>query len=345
MSATFVPSHSLPTRNRRVLLARRPLGIPEPDDFAFDEAPLPTVDDRQFLVRNIYLSVDPAQRGWACDGTNYAPPVPIGSVMRALAVGMIIESRHDDFPTGSFVYGWLGWQDYAAIGPAQVLTHFTTPCVPLSAYAGVLGINGMTAYLALNDLGRPAPGETVLVSTAAGAVGSLVGQLAHAVGCKTIGLTSDDLKVARCLARHGYDVAINYKSAPIADLLNQRVPDGVDVFFDNVGGPILDAALRCMRTSGRVIQCGTASISSWSPPPSGIRNEREVLMRRLVWSGFVIFDHLQRFEAVIGILAGKINDGSLVYDEDISVGIEYAGVAIRSLYAGENSGKKLIFIG
>lgn len=346
MNTELVPPFRLPERNRRVLLIRRPTGIPGPDDFAVDDQiSLLPVEDGKFRVRNIYLSVDPAQRGWASDGTNYAQPVALGSVMRALAVGVVVESRHAEFPVDSFVYGWLGWQDYAVIGPEQVLTHFLSPCVPLSAYAGVLGINGLTAYLALRDLGRPVRGETVLVSTAAGAVGSVVGQLAREAGCKTIGLTSDALKVERCLRRFGYGTAINYKSGPIGELLRQSVPEGADIFFDNVGGPILDAALRTMRTSGRVVQCGTAATASWSSPPLGLRNEREVLMRRLTWSGFVIFDHQHQFDSALVILAGKIKEGSLLYDEDISVGMECAPGAIQRLYSGGNSGKQLILIG
>jgi NADPH-dependent curcumin reductase CurA len=342
---TLAPSYSLPETNRRVLLIRRPTGIPAPADFALDEAPRADVDDGQFLVRNIYLSVDPAQRGWASDGTNYVPPVPIGTVMRALAVGVVVESRHKEFLVGSYVYGWLGWQDYAVIGEPQVLSHFDAPMVPLSAYAGVLGINGLTAYLAFKELGRPQPGETVLVSTAAGAVGSVVGQLARAFGCKTVGLTSDERKVELCRTRHGFDIAINYRSAALSDLLCEHVPDGVDIFFDNVGGASLDATLRHMRPAGRVVQCGTSSIATWSPTPQGLRNEREVLARRLIWSGFVIFDHQRKFKSVIKILEDKINAASLLYDEDISVGIEHAAEAIQSLYAGENTGKKLILIG
>lgn len=343
--SSLVPQYDLPARNRRVLLARRPVGIPQPDDFAFDDAPVSSLPAGRFLVRNIFLSVDPAQRGWASDVANYSDPVAIGSVMRALAVGIIVESRHDDFAVDSFVYGWLGWQDYAVAEPADILTRFNRPMVPLSAYAGVLGINGLTAYIALTSLGHPRRGETVLVSTAAGAVGSIVGQLAKGFGCRTVGLTGDDAKVRRCLDRLGYDAAINYRSMPAGDLLAPYLPDGADIFFDNVGGSILDNGLRHMRPGGRVIQCGTASIASWSPPPQGLRNEREVLTRRLVWSGFVIFDHAARFNEAIDRLTSAIEAGSLVYDEDIEVGMEHAPDAIRRLYAGENSGKKLIQLG
>ncbi|MFA5494955.1 MAG: NADP-dependent oxidoreductase [Porticoccaceae bacterium] len=345
MSDPFVPDYSQPPRNRRVLLVDRPQGIPEARHFAVDDAELPSTGEGQLLVRNVYLSVDPAQRGWVADGANYAEPVAIGSVMRALAVGVVVESRHRDFVAGEFVYGWLGWQDYAVITPGQVMYHIREPSAPLSAYAGVLGMNGVTAYLGLRKLGRPEAGETVLVSTAAGAVGSVVGQIAHNLGCRTVGLTGSDDKVALCENHFGYDVALNYKAAPVAELLAGHIPDGADVFFDNVGGATLDAGLRAMRVGGRIVQCGTASIAAWNPPPQGLRNEREVLTRRLVWSGFVIFDHMADFAAAVGELAAMVRQGQLRYEEDIDHGIEHAPGAIQALYAGENRGKKLIYIG
>ncbi|MFN3727643.1 MAG: NADP-dependent oxidoreductase [Allosphingosinicella sp.] len=331
--------------NRRVLLVRRPTGIPQPDDFAFDEAPVPPLGDGQFLIRNLYLSVDPAQRGWAADAANYAKPVPLGSVMRALAVGVVVESRHPRFPVGSHAYGWFDWQDFAVAEPSDVLTRFDEPEVALSAYAGVLGINGLTAWLAFHNLGRPARGDTVLVSTAAGAVGSIVGQLAQAAGCRVVGLTGGDDKAELCRSRFGYDVALNYKTGAIEALLADAAPDGLDIFFDNVGGAILDAGLRQMRVGGRVVQCGTASIPSWSPPPEGLRNEREVLTRRLAWSGFVIFDHQPLFGETMGELVAMIRDGTLVYDEDLRRGIESAPEALTDVYSGRNRGKMLIDLG
>ena len=328
--------------NRRILLVRRPVGIPQSGDFAIDEAAQEPIRDGQFRIRNLYLSVDPAQRGWVNEGTNYAPAVPLGSVMRALAVGLVIESRHADIPIGSHVYGWLGWQHYAVATPADILSHFAEPAAPLSCYGGILGINGLTAHLALNRIGRPCRGETVLVSTAAGAVGSVVGQLAQAMGCEVAGLTGDDDKVRLCQTRFGYHRAANYKTATIDTVLDAVVPDGVDVFFDSVGGEILDAVLRRMRTGGRIVQCGTASIATWSPDPVGLRNEREVLTRRLNWGGFVIFDHVAHFPGAIAELATAVRSGALTYEEDIRAGLEQAPDALADLYAGRNSGKVLI---
>ena len=345
MSISVIPPYSQPSRNRQVLLVERPRGIPAPHHFALDEGPVPSPGEGQLLVRNIYLSVDPAQRGWAADVANYAEPVAIGAVMRALAVGVIVESRHPGYRPGEFIYGWLGWQDYGVIAPAQILCHVKNPAVPLSAYAGVLGMNGATAYLGLTKLGRPRAGDTVLVSTAGGAVGSVVGQIARNLGCRTLGLTGTDAKVALCQQRFGYDLAINYKSAPVAELLATHLADGADVFFDNVGGPVLDAGLRAMRVGGRVVQCGTASVASWNPPPEGPRNEREVLTRRLVWSGFVIFDHLADFAGAVAELEAMVVAGTLHYEEDIDPSIDSAPGAIEALYAGENVGKKLIYVG
>ncbi|MEY2928026.1 MAG: hypothetical protein RL367_2503 [Pseudomonadota bacterium] len=345
MTSRLIPDYATPDRNRRVLLTKRPVGIPQAGHFSLDEVRLDPVGAGQFRVRNIYLSVDPAQRGWANEGTNYADPVPLGAVMRALAVGVVVETRHADFPAGLHVYGWFGWQDYAVVGPDALMTRIDTVQAPLSAYAGVLGMNGLTAQIALAKIGQPRSGDTVLVTTAAGAVGSVVGQLARAAGCRVVGLTGDDEKVARCTERFGYDAAANYTSGDLDETVARLAPKGVDVFFDSVGGPILDSVIRQMSTAGRIVQCGTASIANWYPAPTGVRNEREVLMRRLIWGGFVIFDHQADFPAAIEGLAALITAGKLVYDEDIAVGYDAAPCAIARLYAGGNIGKSLIFVG
>ena len=339
---TDVPAYGLPPSNRRVLLTSRPAGVPQPTDFSLDEAAIPEPGAGEFLVRNVYLSVDPAQRGWASSEANYSAPVAIGSVMRSLAVGVVLRSNDSAVRKGEFLYGWFGWQDYAAVTAAAIVARADQP-IPLSAHAGLLGINGLTAYLALTELGRPRAGETVLVSTAAGAVGSFVGQIARNLGARAIGLTGDDAKVELCRTRYGYELAFNYRTDDWAPQLGEGAP--VHVYFDNVGGTILDAALRRMAVGGRVVQCGTASVASWTPPPSGPRNEREILTRRLVWSGFVIFDHVARFGAAADALVAWYRDGRLVYDEDIADGIAHAPGAIRALYSGENRGKKLIYVG
>jgi NADPH-dependent curcumin reductase CurA len=341
---TSVPDYRHPASNRQVLLARRPGGIPQPSDFALAEAEIPRPAEREVLVRNIYLSADPAQRGWASAEANYSAPVPLGSPMRALAVGVVVESRAPGVEPGEFLYGWFGWQDYAAVEPAKIVLRARHP-VPLDAYGSLLGINGVTAYLGLTELGRPHAGETLLVSTAAGSVGSFVGQIGRNLGCRTIGLTGSDEKVAACKDRYGYDAAVNYKTGELAAAIDAAAPNGVDVYFDNTGGAILDTVLRRMAVRGRIVQCGTASIGSWTPPPLGPRNEREILTRRLVWSGFIIFDWLERYAAAAADLAGWLEDGRLVYDTDLADGIEHCPGAIAALYAGENRGKKLIYVG
>ena len=337
---TSIPAYSLPPANRRVLLARRPHGVPQPDDFALDEAAMPEIAADGFLVRNIYLSVDPAQRGWASAEANYSQPVPLGTPMRALAVGVVVQSNDPEVAEGEFLYGWFGWQDYAAAGRGSIVRR-VREAVPLSAHAGLLGINGLTAHIALTELGRPVPGDVLLVSTAAGSVGGFVGQIGKLLGCRTVGLTGDDAKVALCRERFGYDEAFNYKTADLGTVL----PDSLNIFFDNTGGPILDAALRRMAGGGRIVQCGTAANQAWTPPPTGPRNEREVLTRRLVWSGFVVFDHTARFEQSARQLAAWHLDGRLAYEEDVSDGIAHAPGALAEVYAGRNQGKKLIYVG
>ena len=339
-----IPNYSLPADNRQVLLARRPEGIPQSADYRVASSPLLALSAGQVRVRNIYLSVDPAQRGWASAEANYSTPVLIGEPMRALAVGVVVESQDPAFQVGEFLYGWFGWQDYATVSAPQVILRATYD-LPLTAFASLLGINGVTAYLALTELGRPVAGDTMLVSTAAGSVGSFAGQLGRHFGCRTIGLTGDDAKVARCIARYGYDTAFNYKTADLAMAVAAAAPNGVNVYFDNTGGTILDTVLRKMAVRGRIVQCGTASIGTWLPPPSGPRNEREILTRRLVWSGFVIFDHVAKYAEAATELARLYAAGTLTYDVDVADGIEHAPGAIAALYAGENAGKKLIYIG
>lgn len=328
-----------------MLLVRRPAGIPALDDFAVEDAPLPAPGEGDLLIRNHYLSVDPAQRGWASTAANYSDPVPIGSVMRALAVGEVAVSNVAGFERGDKVYGWFGWQGWAVVRPDAVVTRIDQSLAPLSAFAGPLGINGITALLAFEQLGRPGADDTVLVSTAAGAVGSIVGQIARAAGCRVLGLTGSAEKAERCTTRFGYHRAIDYHGNDLGSAIDGLAPDGIDIFFDNVGGATLDAALPRMKPRGRVIQCGTASVARWEPAPTGPRVEREVLTRRLSWNGFVVFDHQALFGAAIERLAAMIREGALVYDEDIENGIDRAPGALADLYAGRNRGKKLIRLG
>jgi NADPH-dependent curcumin reductase CurA len=331
--------------DRQVRLVARPRGIPQAEHFALVTEPAAAPGAGEFLIRNRYLSVDPAQRGWANDEGNYSAPVPLDSPMRALAVGEVIESNAPDFRVGEFLYGWFGWQTYCVATPQAVLRRVDPSTVPLSANLSLLGINGLTAYLAFHGLGDPKPGEHVLVSTAAGSVGSFVGQLAAIAGCRAVGLTSSPEKVALARARYGYQDMIDYrKAADLAAAIRETCPEGNDIFFDNTGGPIADAAIRSMRLRGRLIQCGTASNASWTPVPSGPRPEREMLTRRLRWSGFIIFDHVAEFETAASRLTQFALDGKIVYDEEILSGLEQAPGAIARLYRGENQGKLIIAV-
>lgn len=337
----FIPAHGMPGLNRQVVLAARPAGIPLAADFALRAVPLAAPAEGQVLVRNLYLSADPVQRGWAANPAL----TPLGAPMRALAVGVVAESRVPAISVGDIVYGFLGWQDYALATPADLLSHIPAPRAPISLYAGVLGMPGITAWLALNDLAPVSPGQSVLVSTAAGAVGSVVGQIARHRGAHVTGLTSSAEKIERCTTRFGYHAAFNYKTGDLAATLAQARPAGFNTYFDNTGGPILDTAIRALAKYGRIIQCGTAATANWNPPPTGLRNEREILTRVLTWSGFYIFDHVARFNEAIGHLCALLDDHGLEHDEDISHGIEHAAPALEILFAGANTGKKLIFVG
>jgi NADPH-dependent curcumin reductase CurA len=329
-------------RNRRVILTTRPTDIPQPEHFTLDECEVPDLGDGELLIRNRFLSVDPAQRGWALAEANYSTPVALGTAMRALAVGEVIASRDPEFRVGQHLYGWFDWQAYCICRADAVLRRVDRSAVPLSANASLLGINGLAAFIGLTRFGRPEPGEWVLVSTAAGSVGSFVGQFAHRLGARPVGLTSSRAKAKRCLERYAYEHVALYNEAGWAEELGQFAPEGMNVFFDSAGGEILDAGIRHMARHGRVVQCGTASIQAWSPPPQGPRHEREVLARRLQWGGFVIFDHVREFETAARTLIDWHHRGDLVIDEDISIGLETAPDSIAGLYRGENLGKRLI---
>ena len=330
--------------NRQVLLKARPAGIPDAEHFDIVSRPIPVADDGQILVRNIYLSVEPAMRGWVSAVANYSEPVAIGGVMRSLAASRVVASRHPDFRVGDLVTGWFGWQDYAAVPAQAVESRVMDTDLPLSAALGVLGLNGITAYFGLLDVGQPKTGETVVVSTAAGAVGSCVGQIAKIKGCRTVGITGGPEKTRLCTEEFGYDVAIDYKNAELDSALAAACPQGVDVYFDNTAGPISDTVHRHLRIGARVVICGTASIASWDPVPQGPRVERHLLVKRARMQGLLIFDYSARFPEARTALAEWVRSGAIRYREDILEGIEQAPGAIAGLYRGENLGRRLIRI-
>lgn len=326
--------------NRQILLISRPAGIAQAENFAIAQAPILQPAPGQILVRNHYLSVEPAMRGWIADAGNYAVPVPIGSVMRSLASGEVVASEHPDYAVGEHVSGWFDWQDYACVGADQVVQR--TTAAEMRASLGILGINGLTAYLALTLVGQPRAGETVAVSTAAGAVGSAVGQIARILGCHTIGMAGGPAKVRRCLEEYGYDRAVDYRAGNLGAAIAEQAPAGIDIYFDNVAGAISDSVLPHLAQRGRVVVCGTASIDRWEPWPMGPRVERHLLVKRARMEGFVIFDHADRYADATAQLRTWIAQGDLTWREDILDGIESCPDALAGLYRGENDGKRLI---
>jgi NADPH-dependent curcumin reductase len=330
--------------NRQVRLKARPSGIPQAEHFELVEASLPTPGEGEVLVRNLYLSVEPAMRGWVNAVANYSEPVPIGAVMRSIAAGKVVESRHPDYRVGDLVVGMFGWQDFAAVGAKIIERKVEEAGLPLSAALGVLGLNGLTAYFGLLDVGQPKAGETVVVSTAAGSVGSCVGQIAKIKGCRTVGIAGGPQKVALCRDAFGYDAAIDYKRGELDAALAASCPNGVDVYFDNTSGAISDAVLKRLSVGARVVICGTASISSWDPIPAGPRVERHLLVKRARMQGILVFDYASRYGEARAELARWVRDGRIRYREDILDGIEHAPGAIAGLYRGDNLGKRLIRI-
>jgi hypothetical protein len=330
--------------NRQVRLKSRPADIPEAENFEIVEAPVPEPGDNEVLVRNIYLSVEPAMRGWVSAVANYSEPVGLGTVMRAFTVGRVAASRHSDFRPGEFVTGMFGWQDYASVEAKAIQRKVTETDLPISTALGILGLNGVTAYFGLLEIGQPRTGETVVVSTAAGAVGSCVGQIAKIKGCRTVGITGGSEKVRICREEFGYDTAIDYKAGGIDAALAASCQEGVDVYFDNTAGNISDEVLKHLNVGARVVICGTASIANWEPVPMGPRVERHLLVKRARIQGLLVFDYIERFADALQELTPWVRQGLIRYREDILDGIEQAPGSIAGLYRGENFGKRLIRI-
>ena len=328
--------------NRQVILISRPTGIAQAANFAVIDAPLAPLAQGELRVANRFLSVEPAMRGWIADAGNYAEPVALGSVMKALAVGEVVESRDPQWAVGSMVTGWFGWQRFATVTASAILRRVEHGDLPPSLALGVLGINGVTALLALTQVGEPVAGDVVLVSTAAGSVGSAVGQIAKILGCRTVGIAGGANKVAQCRESFGYDAALDYKAAGLGAALDAACPLGVNVYFDNTSGAISDAVYPRLAAHARVVICGTSAFSQWQPWPQGPRVERHLLVRRARMQGFVVFDHMDRWEAAVDTLADWVRDGRLRYAEDVLDGLEACPEALAGLYRGENRGKRII---
>jgi len=328
--------------NRQVILRSRPAGIAQAANFDLIETPLQALAPGEVRIANRYLSVEPAMRGWIADAGNYAEPVALGSVMKSLAVGEIVETADPDWPVGEWVTGWFGWQQFATVTPQAILRRLREADLPPWLALGVLGINGVTALLGLTLAGEPRPGDTVVVSTAAGSVGSAVGQIANILGCRSVGITGGAEKVAQCLSTFGYNAAFDYKAEGLADALDAACPDGINVYFDNTAGQISDLVHSRLAIGARLVVCGTASVSQWTPWPTGPRVERHLLVKRARMQGFVVFDHLSKWEEAVATLAQWVREGRLRYAVDMLEGLETCPDALAGLYRGENRGKRII---
>jgi len=331
--------------NHQVRLASRPVGLPTGENWSFTEEdvdPSATPADGTFLVKLSHLSLDPAMRGWMNDARSYIPPVGIGEIMRALAIGEIVASAHDGFPVGAHVSGAFGVQEYAVSDGAGI-TIVDPALAPLTTYLGVLGMTGMTAYFGLLEEGAPQEGDTVVVSGAAGAVGSVVGQIAKIKGCHVIGIAGGEEKCRLIIEEFGFDAAIDYRDANVAKALRDLAPKGVDVYFDNVGGEILDAVLTRIGRGARIVICGAISQYNATEPVKGPSNYLSLLVNRATMKGMVVFDYADRYALAAREMAGWMAEGRLVSHEDVVQG----GVAafpetLLKLFRGENTGKLVL---
>ncbi|MEM9841944.1 MAG: NADP-dependent oxidoreductase [Pseudomonadota bacterium] len=329
-------------KNTRVVLAKRPVGVPEEEHFRIEEADVHPPQTGEVLIRLTHWSVDPAMRGWANDVPNYSPPVAIGETMRAFSVGDVIASHDPRFREGDVVEGLLGWQTHALVSGDRIARKVTETDLPRSYALGILGLNGTTAYFGLLDACAARAGDVVVVSTAAGAVGSAVGQIAKLKGCRTIGIAGGPAKVTQCHEDFGYDHAIDYKSADISAEIAKAAPDGIDCYFDNTCGPISDAVMGHLAQGARITICGTAAVTEWSPVPLGPRVHRQLLVARARMQGFLIFDYKDRLDEARDALAQWVRHGDLVVKEHILEGADAAPGAISMLYRGENTGKLIV---
>jgi NADPH-dependent curcumin reductase CurA len=330
--------------NRQWLLARRPRGLVSAEDFRWAEGPVPEPGEGEILVRNLYLSCDPTQRGWMA-GDTYLPAVKIGEVMRSFAVGKVVRSRSPAFEPGRLVQGLFGWQDYVVSSPGTPSAASPVPPgVPIETAMSLLGLTGITAYFGLLEVGRPQPGETVVVSAAAGATGSAAGQIARIKGCRAVGIAGGVEKCRYLVGELGFDAAIDYKSEDVAGRLRETCPKGIDVYFDNVGGEILDAALSQLAFHGRVVLCGAIARYSDTEQAPGPKNYLNLLIRRGRMEGFIVLDYMPRAAEAVAALAGWLRQGKLKDRVDVQQGLENTPAVLARLFKGENLGKQLLRI-
>ncbi len=326
--------------NQQFRLARRPTGLPDQETWSITEEPVSDPGEGQAVVQVLYTSVDPAMRVWLNEGDSYVPAVQVGEVMRAIGVGRVIASRDEGLAEGDHVTGIFGIQRYAVMAGRE-LTKLGDGRVPLPAYLNALGIPGMTAYFGLLDIGRPEPGQTVAISAAAGSVGSLVGQIARIKGARAVGIAGGPEKCRLLTEEYGFDAAVDYKAGSIAAGLREHCPEGVHVFFDNVGGDALEAGLRNLARGARVVLCG--AISQYNEGGQhGPRNYMALLVRRARMEGFVVFDYARRYGEAAAEIAGWLSSGQIKTREHILDGLEAFPESLLMLYRGENTGKLML---
>jgi NADPH-dependent curcumin reductase CurA len=326
---------------------RRPNGLPVADDFALVTEPVPDLPEGRVLVRNHYVSLDPAMRGWMDDRPSYFPPIPLGTVMRGTTVGVVVESRAEGVSPGQWVYGFNGIEEYSIADPAGYFKVIDITTVPSpSNYVSVLGAGGMTAYFGYIEVCQPAPGDVVLVSGAAGGVGSLVGQIARIKGAsRVIGIAGGPEKCARIVERYGFDAAIDYRGKTVEDMtaeIRAAAPNGVNVVFENVGGDVLDAALNNLALNARIGLCGLISEYNNAGPKTGARNIWQLIVSRASMRGLLVADYIDRFPQAMDEMAGWLSSGRIRFDEHIEDGIENCLAAFLRLFSGNKDGKLLL---
>jgi NADPH:quinone reductase len=328
--------------NRQITLAARPVGYPKQSDFSLVEGPAPSPAEGQMLIRIIYLSLDPYMRGRMNSGPSYAPAMKIGDVMVGGTVGKVVESKHPDYRRGDIVEGWLGWQEYS-VSDGSNLRRIDPNIAPVSTALGVLGMPGLTAYFGMLEIARPQSGDVVVVSGAAGAVGSVAGQIAKIKGCRVVGIAGSDAKINYLVGELGFDAAFNYKSVEnYYEVLKEICPDGIDVYFDNVGGTFSDAVFRLLRPRARIAVCGQISQYNLEKPETGPRILPSLLVKQARAEGFLIPQFSDRFPEGLQQLAAWVKERRIKYREDIVEGIQNAPVAFIGMLQGHNMGKQLV---
>ena len=335
----------MPDSNRRFILRNRPVGRISADTFELVEEAIPEIQAGEALVRTQWISLDPTNRGWIREEPTYLPPVAIGEAMRGLGLGRVVASRNDAYREGQLVQGLIGWQEWAVVSDAAPLLPVAeVPGVSPSVYLGVLGMTGLTAWVGLKDIGRPLPGETVVVSAAAGAVGSVAGQIAKINGARVVGIAGGGEKCALLSERLGFDAAVDHRAADWHGQLISATANGVDVDFENVGGEIMDAVFARLNLRARVVLCGLISAYNEADPPPGPRSFINLLVQRARLQGFIVLDHFDRMTEAVTELSGWMREGKLEALETVVEGFEQLPSAINMLFDGANTGKLVLHV-